>query len=182
LPNSNASPAAVDFVTALGRLLQSGPLRDAFAADPQAVARDMGLRETDRAALVQLPTDDLEAQATVLLRKRFDLVKSLLPQTCATLGREAFSIFQSYARRTWPGGEHAAAADARGFCRALHVVSHPALSPLEQRRAEFFFAKTRWSLRWVLSRDGRQTPRRGLHLLLRRRGGKWSEWLFFIGW
>ncbi len=50
----------LDFVTALGRLLQSGALRDAFAADAAAVARQIGVRESERAAVERLVPAELE--------------------------------------------------------------------------------------------------------------------------
>ena len=66
--------AAIDFITALGRVLQDGALRDAFALDPLALARRLDLRERDQPLFLQLDPADLEFQARVLVRKRFVLV------------------------------------------------------------------------------------------------------------
>ena len=83
----------IDFVTALGRVLHDGSLRDAFVADPVAFVRGLGLAEADRDRFLRLVPADLEFQARVLLRKRFVLVRDILPRTCENLGDEAWPEF-----------------------------------------------------------------------------------------
>src|SRR5947209_20154994 len=78
--------SAPDFITTLGRLLRDGNLRDAFAANAAATADFLGLSDAERSAFLSLKPDDLEFQARVLLRKRFEAVQRLLPLTCASLG------------------------------------------------------------------------------------------------
>src|SRR5687767_8469200 len=105
LPNSSESSAAIDFVTALGRVLCNGGLRDAFATDLVAVVWQIGLRESDRQAFLQLWPADLEFQANILLRKRFDVIRRTLPRTCRNLGRDAWLEFQPFARPSRPLGK-----------------------------------------------------------------------------
>ena len=71
----------IDFITALGRWLRDGRLRDAFAVNPQTVAEQIKLTANDWPGFLQLRAADLEFQARILLRKRFDLVQQLLPET-----------------------------------------------------------------------------------------------------
>src|SRR5580658_6887219 len=111
-PNLGESMPVIDFTAALGRLLRDGALRDALAADPRALVARLGVRASDQPALLQLAPDDLEFQARVLLRKRFDSLRRILPETCARLGDEAWSSFYSYARLEWPSGDDPATLDA----------------------------------------------------------------------
>ncbi len=174
----------LDFVTALGRLLQSGALRDAFAADPVAVAEEMGLRESERSAWVQLVPAELEAQAVVLLKKRFDLVRRGLPQTCRALGdegKEAWNVFRHYARGTWPNQKNAVADDARGFCEALRLTRPDAVCQIEYHRVLFLCDGSRWSVRWVAAVPFRKGFRPGVQIFLRGRSARWHEWVVFAG-
>jgi hypothetical protein len=181
LPNSNASPGGIDFITALGRLLKDGALRDAFAVDATAVARQMNLAAGELAAFVQLMPAELETQAVVLLRKRFDLVRRGLPRTCRALGREAWAIFQGYARTSWPKLERAAADDARGFCEALLCLRPEALCRVEYHRVRFLCSDRRWEVRLLDAVPFRRGFRPGLHIFLRRGVNRWHEWLLYAG-
>lgn len=88
---------AIDFTTAFGRLLRDGALRDAFARNREITVAAMPVREHDRPALAQLNSEDLEFQATVLLRKRFGEVRRHLPLTIERLGDESWTAFHRYA-------------------------------------------------------------------------------------
>lgn len=174
----------LDFVTALGRLLQSGALRDAFAADPAAVARQIGVRESDRAAWLQLAPAELEAQAVVLLRKRFELVRRGLPRTCAALGpegSEAWSEFHRYARNAWPKSQNAAADDALVFCEAIRRSRPDALCCIEYHRVRFLCGRSRWSVRWLSAVPFRAGFGPGVQIFLRGRRSRWHEWVVFAG-
>ena len=170
-----------DFVTALGRLLQSGALRDAFAADAAAVARQIGVRESDRAAFVRLMPVELEAQAVVLLRKRFDLVRGGLPRTCRELDQGAWATFRRYARDSWPKPKNTAADDALGFCEAIRHDRPEALCRIEYHRVRFLCGKCRWSVWWLDAVPFRQGFRPGLQIFLRGRNDRWHEWVVFAG-
>ena len=109
----------IDFITAFGRLLRDGKLRDLFAASPQAAAVQVRLQRTDWPAWQQLVPADVEFQATVLLRKRLDLVKFFAPETCRRMGGQLWSAFHDFARAGWPAEGSAKISDAFLFCRHL---------------------------------------------------------------
>ena len=88
----------IDFVTALGRLLRDGNLRAAFTANPQGIANQINLRAHDCLLFVKLIPADLEFQAHILLRKRFELVQQLLPETGRRTGEHFWNLFYEYAR------------------------------------------------------------------------------------
>ncbi len=176
--------AAIDFVTALGRLLQSGPLRDAFAADPAEVARQIGLNESEQGAWLRLAPAELEAQAVVLLKKRFDLVRRGLPRTCQALGgegKEAWKMFRTYARDYWPDQKNPVADDARGFCETLRRTRPDALCRIEYHRVRFLCDGSRWSVRWLTAVPFRNGFRPGVQIFLRGRSARWHEWVVFAG-
>src|SRR5262245_20399288 len=75
--NSIASVAKTDFTTAFARLLRDGPLRDAYARDPHSALDALDLDPSERAALVTIGPQDLELQAEVFLRKRFESLSRL---------------------------------------------------------------------------------------------------------
>jgi len=89
---------AIDFITAFGRLLRDGNLRDVFALNPQHAGRQIYLRESDLPAWLQLDPADVEFQAEVLLRKRLDLVKWFAPETCRRLDKKLWPVFRQFAR------------------------------------------------------------------------------------
>jgi hypothetical protein len=172
LPNSSASSGAIDFVTALARLLADGGLRDAFGADGAAFAEQWKVRPSDRALLLQLVPGDLEFQAQVLLRKRFDHVRAALPQTCARLADAAWPLFARFAR-TAPN----AARDAVDFCGYLAAARRDAICPLEYNRCLFAAGGGRCAIRFVLARAGpRKWRQPTMQLLLGGRGDRWHEW------
>ena len=131
------SVAAIDFATALARLLRDGSLRDAFAADSIQWTRELDVSDEDFQALVSLSLAELEVQANVLLRKRFDEVRRLLPVTCSRIGKVAWSCFKEYARRHWPQQVPMALSDAQAFCIFLRVHNPQILCRSEENRVVF---------------------------------------------
>jgi hypothetical protein len=181
LPSSDASSGAIDFVTALGRLLRDGALRDAFALDPTALADRLRVREGDRPMFLQLVPADLEFQAQVLLKKRFGLVRRRLPQTCARLGNEAWPMF-----RTWARNESihpTTAPDAHGFCEHLAHARPVAVCPFERNRMRFTAGRRRCAVHFIVAPSSpRRTLRRPcLQLLLGRGPNRWHEFHVSIG-
>ena len=170
--------AAVDFITALGRVLHSGALRDAFAADAVACVRRIGLRESDWPAFLQLAPADLEFQARTLLRKRFELVRRALPATCTALGREAWPVFERYGRLNAPAGRDPTNGDILGFALHLDHESNESLDPGELNRCRFVCGSRRLAGHIVIS------PRRlglpTLQILLRQGSGRWQEWRLYL--
>lgn len=168
----------IDFVTAFGRVLHDGLLRDAFAADPVAFVRGLDLSEPDRARFLQLVPADLEFQARVLLRKRFVLVREVLPRTCENLGDDAWPEFSRHGRVVAPRGGAQTAEDAFGFSRHLMDCRPRALCPVEFNRCRFVRAGSRVAFHLVAT--PRQTRLPSLHVLFRRGPRRWREWMFSL--
>lgn len=149
-----------DFSTVLARLLSDGALRDAFAADRKAALAGFSLGGDDQQALENLDPEDLEFQAEILLRKRFDLVLRHLPTTCRKLPGEGRPDFIGYARCRWSGGEFAQQVDALEFCRFLRTHRPGAVDAEEENRLVFATSGRRWAWFGILSWDekGRRRP------------------------
>lgn len=167
--------AALDFITALGRVLHDGAARDAFAADPAAYARSIALRETDVATFIRLDPADLEFQARVLLRKRYGLVREVLPRTCENLGGDAWPEFVRYGRSHAPAGTEQTTTDALGFTRHLGQARPAALCPLERKRCQFVLGRRSFALHFV-----RCTHSPTLQVLRRQSETRWQEWLIYL--
>jgi hypothetical protein len=166
---------ATDFITALGRLLRDGALRDALAANPDAVAAQLNLRPGDAAALAQLVPADLEFQARVLLGKRCDLVRRIIPESCRRLGGETWPVFHAYARTNWPTREPSAAHDAHGFCRHLQQHQPDSLCRAELNRLRFALSQKRFALHFIRRRPPHNQPRPALQLFFRLDRRHWRE-------
>jgi len=143
-----------DFPTVLARLLSDGALRDAFAASRKAALEEFSLGEGDQQALENLDPEDLEFQAEILLRKRFDRVRGLIPNTCRELPGEGWSDFIDYARCRWLGGEFAPQNDALAFCRYLRMKRPGTVAGEEENRLVFATSGRRWAGFWVWFWDG----------------------------
>ncbi len=182
MPNFPASAAPIDFTTAFGRLLRDGALRDALAADPCRVVEQLGVREQDRRALLQLVPADLEYQAEILLRKRLGTVREFIPETLRRLAGEAWPCFHHYARRHWPEAPHSGPRDAHVFAGYLRKTQPASVCDREWNRLEFFMKQKRLAVHWVRRRgEGRAGWWRGeLQLLVRtgRQAGRWAEWFW----
>ena len=168
---------AVDFTAAFARLLRDGGLRDCFRKDPGALADEWGLDDTARPAFVALAPDDLEAQAVVLLRKRFAQIERLLPRTCAVLGAGAWPAFHVYSRLQWPSEALMELRDALDFCDHIARSNPEALCVTECNRVRFLLGQRRFALHFAAWQPG---PAGGgaLQLLVRlRQNGAWREFL-----
>lgn len=139
-------------------------MRDTFAVDPAGVLVELSLGEADHHALVALPFADLEVQADILLRKRFDLVRRWMPRTCAEAGWEAFRL----CTRNHPPSE--VLQDARRFGESL--AASPLLDARERNRVCFLAGTVWFSLHWNASPAGMQ-------IFFRWRGG-WREFFFAV--
>jgi hypothetical protein len=171
----------IDFITAFGRLLRDGKLRDTFAVNPRAAAEEVQLRSPDLAAWLQLVPADVEFQATVLLRKRLDLIKYFAPETCRQHGEKLWQVFQAYARTCWPPDCDAKFLDAFEFCHHLKKEAAENIAMSEWNRMQFALSKNRASLHWVEQPAGARRKRRGFQFLLRRHQGGWREFFFYLG-
>ena len=173
--------ADVDFITALCRLLHDGKLRDEFASHPAATALRLGVRASDRTVFLQLSPDDLEFQARILLRKRFDLIRRILPRTCTQLGTQAWSEFLHYSRTALLTTAKPIAEDAVGFCRHLAAAKPRTVSPVERNRARFVLSSRRFTCQVVGAIPFHKKRYPGIQFFLRSRSDRWHEWLIRFG-
>ena len=172
---------ATDFITAFGRLLRDGALRDRLAANPEAAAEQADLSPNDWPAWRQLVPAEVEFQAGVLLRKRLELVRPLLPETCRRLGDNLWPAFQAYARYHWPTATNPKWEDALEFCTRL-TRQHPGLVyAAERNRLEFARSGRRIALYRTILKTARQPVRPGVQLFLRSRKNGWREISFYLG-
>lgn len=169
-----------DFITAFGRLLRDGKLRDVFSADPRAAAAQIQLKQADLAAWSQLVPADVEFQAQVLLRKRLDLVKYFAPETCRRPGDGLWPIFLKYARINWPPEGAARIVDAFQFCRFLEDKKPGATEPSELNRLTFALGRSRLAVHWVNLPMKNGNPRRGFQIFLRVTGDQWREFFLYV--
>jgi hypothetical protein len=165
----------IDFITAFGRLLRDGKLRDAFAVDPRTVAEEIRLSRLAWPAWFQLVPDDLELQATVLLRKRLDLVKKFAPETCRQTGERLWPLFQRYARLCWPPEGGAKISDAFQFCQHLRRFAPETVANSEWNRLHFALSTKRVAFYIVRIPAVEGRGYQGLQVLLRGRQQHWRE-------
>lgn len=161
-----------DFTTALARLLSDGELRDAFARDPEAVADLLEVSPLDREAFCQLVASDLEAQAEVLLRKRFEGMGGWLGKTCAALPEDGWFAFRTYARPKWsdsPGRT----GDALAFSQALRVQG-VRTERAEVNRLKFAEGVGLASIHFLPSGPSRRHG--GFQAFIRGKARTWREW------
>jgi hypothetical protein len=170
--------AAIDFTNALARLLQDGRLRDQFSADPESFVGRLKLHESDHAALLALNVDDLECQAQVLLRKRLDAVRHVIPMTCQKLGDLMWPLFSKYARTWWPKETPVAAADAYDFCSYIKSVHSEDVNALEWNRLHFAFSRKFMAVH--LPRRGAAWNKTALQILFRLGLRRWHEVLLSV--
>lgn len=170
----------IDFTTALGQLLCDGALRDALAADPRAVAARLNLCESDCAALAQLVPADLEFQADVLIRKRFNLVRRIVPETCRLLGAETWPVFHAYARTHWLRREQSPAHDAQGFCCHLQQHQSDGLCEAEWNRLRFILSPARFACHFIRRPPARNQTKHAMQLFLRLGRRRWREMIFSL--
>lgn len=173
--------AEIDFITAFGRLLRDGQLREAFATNPAAVAGQVHLRQADLGTWLELNPTDIELQADVLLRKRLDLVKFFAPGTCRQLGDKLWLEFRQFGRNHWPADGSERIADAFQFCRELGQSNPEAIVKSEWNRLNFAVSDRKIGLHWVQMSGTKAQFRHGLQIFIRGRRHRWQEYLFYFG-
>lgn len=172
----------IDFVTALGRLLRDGPLRDAFARNALSTSERLGVSIEDRPTLLALDPAELESQAGVLLRKRFEAVSRLIPQTIANTGGLSWPLFAAYSRAFWPTRHPAELHDAQEFCVYLSRCNGSAISSRERNRLRFATGDSHFAVHLVSGEVVRTRRRRPcLQFLVRSGGRRWREMLIYLG-
>ena len=170
----------LDFITAFGRLLRDGALRDAYSISPAAALDYLDVRAPERLALLTLNPEDLEAQARVLLRKRFEIVKHLIPQTCSNLADQAWPQFAGYSRSNWPSDPTASAIDAQQFLAHLQQSYPELISTAEENRVRFALGTKRLSIHLVPRLVICRRTRPCLQLFVRWTESRWCEYVFYL--
>lgn len=169
----------MDLITALGRLLHDGRLRDAFAAAPNDVMERLGVRAADRRSLLAISPVELECQAKVLLRKRFDAIAHFIPETISILGERAWPAFQDYGRQYWPEGANKELQDVTQFMRHCTRLYRNDVSVRELNKLAFISSRRLAGLHWVNDLPFRNRKCRGLQILIRR-NGRCSETILLL--
>lgn len=179
--NCAGSVNEIDFHTALGRLLRDASLREAFACNPAAVATRLQVRPQDRAAFAALSSEEIEIQATILIRKRFDAVRRLIPATMDGLGERAWPLFLAHARGYWPETPAGQIHDTERFCVRLAQSEPRALCAAEMNRLRFHTGRQPFAWHFVRDLRVRGRVHRAVQLLVRR-GRGWSEYALHFAW
>jgi hypothetical protein len=180
-PKSNNSVPETDTITALGRLLSNGTLRDAYATAPEQTIKGLGLPESERDAFLHLTSEDLEAQAGVLLHKRYKKIAQLLPQTCARLGTEAWVLFARCSRSFWPTNKRAELQDAGIFIQYLKENNPGSIVRSEQNRISFCLEEKLMAFHSTPDLWVRNRLRRGVQIIFRSGRSSFQEYIFYLG-
>ena len=174
IASSSESMDEIDFHTALARLLSDVALREQFAQAPAAVAEKLRVRSAERDDFAALSAQEVEVQALILLRKRFDAVRRQIPATVDRLGASAWKSFLEHARRSWPEAAAMAVEDAQLFCAHLAATQPTVLCQSELNRLRFRLSKQAVAVHWVRDLRVRGRFRCALQIFLRL-GKGWTE-------
>ena len=150
-------------------------MRDAFRRDPQRALELLDIEPSGRTALLAIDPADLEFQAEVLLRKRFESVSRVIPLTIAKAGQRAWHWFAEYGRACWPASEKPGLEDARGFCSYLGGRSPPLVCASERNRVRFATGTALAAIHIVPDLLLRDQRHHGLQIFLRRPDGRGRE-------
>jgi hypothetical protein len=171
--NWQASLKETEFSEALGRLLTDGQLRDFFAVDPHGAISSLCDDVRIRAELIALKIEELEFQAEVLLRKRFDSVKRIVPWLICRLEAQAWPLFREYGRNRWlQAGE-----DAMGFAEYACTQKPDKIDSRELNRLQFAL-ETRCVLKLCWVTLGHSCP--AIQVLFRFGKMGWRELVFSL--
>ena len=100
-----------------GKVENDKRLRASFRTDPVAIARELKIRPPEIALFVAMNPDQLDAQADILVQKRFHEVGKWLPLTFNALGEQAGIEFIAYSATFWPESHRRHLLDAARFAR-----------------------------------------------------------------
>lgn len=171
---------AIELTEALARLLSDAPLRRDFARDPAGMARALEVAEAHRAAFCSMRGEQLDAQAAVLVGKRFHEVAALLPRTFERLGDAARTLFGAHAETFWPTGHRRHIEDAVAFGEFI-IERNPAFADVAELNRLRFLSGGRWvRFHFVGVRVPGPRPRRALQVLYRTPADVRS-WLLHLG-
>lgn len=171
----------VDLTSALARVLSDASLRSDFARDPANVADTLGVAEPHRTAFCSLRAEQLEAQARVLIGKRFRAVGILLPRTFARLGEDARPLFEAHAASFWPTGHRRHIEDAEAFGNFVAARNPAFADVVELNRLRFLNRNARVRFHFAGVRVPGPRPRRAVQLLYRTSSHDVRSWLLYLG-
>jgi hypothetical protein len=171
---------ATDFITIFGRLLHDGRLRDDFASEPAIFSRQFGLDEADQDALMRLSPADLEFQASILLRKRFEQIMNFMPHTTSLMGDGAWPMFLTYGRATLLKGTPGALDDAARYCRHCANTFPGSVSQGELNRLNFAVENRRLAVHLVRDLQLRGRGRSGFQIFVRTGFNRWREMILYL--
>jgi hypothetical protein len=161
----------IDFITALGKLLRDGYLRDEFAANPSEVSFKLGVGERERSALIQLVPEDLEFQAAVLLRKRLKILENHIPRTLGNLGKNAWQEFHQFARNRCQTSGQSSSAEACDFLLHLKNCDCQLICKREFNRLEFQSSKRQLRFAWIKQNNFKGA----FQILVKYAANRWGE-------
>jgi hypothetical protein len=171
---------AIDLTSALARLLSDASLRNDFVRDPTGVAHVLDVAESHRVTFCSMQAEQLEAQARVLVGKRFHAVGSLLPRTFARLGDRARDLFEAHAASFWPTGHRRHLEDAAAFGDFIAARNPGFADVAELNRLRFLSDNGRVRFHFVGVRVPGPRPRRAVQLLYRTSAQGIRSWLLHL--
>ncbi len=136
----------------LARLYTDPKLRNAFFADPAAVAREFGIGSAEASELAAAVGTELEYFARTLLRKRMSEAKKLLPEVSREIGDRFEALFAEFAEEFVPDSSKKHLLDAYQFTSFLigRQIALKAAAADRSRLAFYGFGH-----RFVLNRHSR---------------------------
>jgi len=163
------------------QLLSNKELRAQFKSNPVVTAKRLGLNTQELDFARTVGTDSLDRQADLLIHKRYNHVKKILPWTVQKLGKQAYSEFEKYAGSYWPSGEQYHFQDAENFVEWLMKNANNWLCQVERNRFLVSKRNNRFALHLVSDFFIRNRWRPGLQILIKF-GNKYHEFGFhFVG-
>ena len=157
----------MNWVDAQTRLLIDANLRCRFRSNPDSVAHELAIGDSEKRLFVSLDPAELEAQAESLIRKRFHEVQQRLPKTCDGMGEHRLNVFRRYARQHWPTGHERHHTDAVEFGAYLQGLRTGLLFVPEWNRERFTLSRKRWCVNLLRPNGNWVTRRFGIELLFR---------------
>lgn len=164
----------IDFVTALGRLLHDGRLREAFREDRTRVVEALNVRAADCRAVLALAVDEVEFQARLLLRKRLNAIQRFIPITCKQLGDGLWTTFVDYSNGI--SSPSSATADAYCFSKYVAEAVPAAMCSSEVNRLRFATGRSRFCVRFTPDAGASMLGGRALQVFVRWSDSGWKEW------
>jgi len=169
---------SLDWVSAQTMLLADKRLRASFRTDPVAIARELKIRPPEIALFVAMNPDQLDAQADILVQKRFHEVGKWLPLTFNALGEQAGIEFIAYSATFWPESHRRHLLDAARFARHLKERNCGGLVASEHNWVEFMLRPKKMRVRPVILPRPKGKKRPAVQIMTRFGGRPTQRFLF----